>query len=236
MDEFIRPYLLCGENLRPEESAALAGIFRTVLLPPFSKLGAGVRTHADTLFSDAGEYLVTFSEYYKENEELFSFIAETGKKLILTDEPVGDKYPDDVLLNGLFLSEVLYGRTDRLSKLLTGPAGKCEYVRQGYTRCSVLKVSENAAVTSDRGIASALVKNGIDVLKISEGNILLDGFPYGFIGGASFTYENTVYFFGDLAGHPDHEAISDFISRHGRDTVSLSALPLHDIGGGIVIK
>ena len=60
------------------------------------------------------------------------------------------------------------------------------YVRQAYSKCLVSPVTENFVITQDKGIAKVLEKNNVEVLLIEEKKILLEGYPWGFIGGASF--------------------------------------------------
>ena len=55
-------------------------------------------------------------------------------------------------------------------------------VNQGYSKCSVAKVSEKAAITADSSLYKAMTEQGIDVLLISQGNITLKGYDCGFIG------------------------------------------------------
>ena len=47
---------------------------------------------------------------------------------------------------------------------------------------------------------------------------------------------DTVAFFGDLSGHPDHEKIQKFAQKHNTRLISLSDDPLEDHGGGKCIK
>lgn len=58
-------------------------------------------------------------------------------------------------------------------------------VPQGYTRCCLLPVDDTSFITSDNGIAKALIAAGADVLTIEQGHIQLTGFNYGFIGGCA---------------------------------------------------
>ena len=57
------------------------------------------------------------------------------------------------------------------------------HVRQGYTRCSTIPVTENAVITYDRGIAGPAETAGLEVLLIEPGYVLLPGYDTGFIGG-----------------------------------------------------
>ncbi len=233
MDEVFRPYLLCSENIGSEEKLLLEKSFRVLTLPPFDALDNAVASHADMLLCPIGEALAAHSDYYSENRAIFD---ENYIKIVTIAESASKKYPNDILLNGLFLSENLYGRIDKLSKTLVRSAKKAVFTRQGYTRCSVCKLSERAIITADPSIANAASENGVDVLQISSGNIVLDGYDYGFIGGASFTYNNTVFFFGRIESHPDFDKIRDFAAKHSVKLVSLSDKPLYDIGGAVIYE
>jgi len=235
MDEVFRPYLLCSENIGKSDEDFLKKIFTLVKLPPFSALSSCVASHADMLFfADAGR-LLTHRGYIEENRSLFAK-SKLIDKMTAIDESASEKYPNDILLSGLFLSGRLYGRTDKLSRSLTEMCSEHVFVRQGYARCSVCKLKENAIITADKGIASAARDNGVDVLQISEGNILLEGCSYGFIGGASFTCSDTVFFFGRIEDHPDFEKMSAFAKKHSVKLVSTSDSPLHDIGGAVIYE
>lgn len=58
-------------------------------------------------------------------------------------------------------------------------------INQGYARCSTLILNNRTAVTADISVKNALEKDGAKVLLISSGDIKLEGYDYGFIGGAS---------------------------------------------------
>ena len=108
--------------------------------------------------------------------------------------------------------------------------------RQGYSRCSVCVVNDNAIITADEGICRSAKAHGIDVLKIRPGYIDLPGFDYGFIGGASFKLSDTkLAFTGGLDKHPDAERIIEFASLHNIDIVYITDKPAFDIGGAIPI-
>ena len=75
----------------------------------------------------------------------------------------------------------------------------------------------------------------IDVLLIEKGHVALDGFEYGFLGGASGCIENTVYFNGDLSKHPDFEKICRFIESQNCRVRYFEGEPLADIGSVIYL-
>lgn len=232
MDEVFRPYLLCSENIGKSEEIFLKDRFTLVKIPPFSMLADCVASHADMLFLNTASGVLTHRGYIEEHPSLF---AKLPFEMTTIDESASKKYPGDILLSGLFLSGSLYGRIDKLSRAVTSLSDKHVFARQGYARCSVCKLTENAIITADTGIADAAHQNGIDVLTIREGYILLKGCDYGFIGGASFTYENTVYFFGRVEDHPDFEKMSNFAKKHSVKLISMAETPLNDVGGAVYL-
>ena len=110
------------------------------------------------------------------------------------------------------------------------------HVKQGFARCSVCIVRENAVITADTGIAYALRKCDIDVLHIHPGYICLPGYDTGFLGGSSFKLSKDILAFtGHLREHPDRENIISFIRNHGVYSVTLSDHAIFDIGSAIPI-
>jgi len=103
-------------------------------------------------------------------------------------------------------------------------------VKQGYAKCNTVIVSENAVISSDRGMCSAMQNAGLDVLLIDRGHISLQGYEYGFIGGASGRIKNEIIFNGDLSAHPDFKRICDFIKYHALEIKYFEEFPLSDIG------
>ena len=103
-------------------------------------------------------------------------------------------------------------------------------VRQGYTKCSCAVIDGRSVITADRGIISALRGRDSDVLTVSPGHVLLDGFDYGFIGGTCGRAGEWMIFNGDLSFHPDGERIRDFIRARGLGIFEVPGKPLYDIG------
>ncbi len=154
---------------------------------------------------------------------------------------IGKSYPENISLNCLFFGNHLYGKLSAVDDVVLDfcKDNRIETVNvnQGYTRCSTLIISENAAITADKSIEKALKSHWADVLLISAGNIRLEGFDYGFIGGAGFTDNGKTYFFGDVSQHPDYEKIKTFCKTHNSNIeIICPSEPLTDIGGVVVIE
>ena len=162
-------------------------------------------------------------------------------RLIYCDKKAGKKYPENILLNFLFLNNTLYGKLSAIDKNLVDFCEenniKTVNINQGYARCSTLVLNEKAVITSDLTIEKALKKDGVEVLLISSGNIILDGYDYGFIGGASGKIdENTVVFLGNVTNHPDYRRIENYCENHNISIkIICKDMPLTDIGGIVKI-
>lgn len=151
----------------------------------------------------------------------------------------GETYPENILLNCLFLNNTLYGRLDSTDNSVLDYCRnnniKLVNVNQGYTRCSTLAINNNAVITADKSIEKALKNNGAEVLLINPGYIKLEGFDYGFIGGASFCDNNKVFFFGNMEQHPEYSKIKKFIFTHNSDIeVLCKDITITDIGGAVI--
>ena len=229
-------YLLIGKPCFNIYADALKKYgFTPIPLEADARLNTVVSTHADTLVFTLGNNHIVNKDYA---QILPPFMSE---HFSLTDDTPHGTYPTDTAFNALTLGGKLFARLDSVSEAVLAAARQCGLspvnVRQGYARCSTLTLGcANAAVTSDAGMARTLSSNGIDVLKIESGHIALEGCEYGFIGGASFTDEanHRVFFFGDLATHPNHEQIEAFLTRHAYTAISLGGT-LTDFGGGVII-
>ncbi|MBU3928363.1 MAG: hypothetical protein KKB74_11200 [Bacteroidetes bacterium] len=107
---------------------------------------------------------------------------------------------------------------------------KLIHVNQAYTRCNLLALRDNWFVTSDRGIEKALMDQGLNVLYVDPISIRLPGFDHGFFGGTCGILDDTVYFIGDLAYHPQGGEIRLLFEKLGYNISSLYDGPLFDGG------
>ena len=108
------------------------------------------------------------------------------------------------------------------------------HVPQGYAKCNILVVDESSIITSDLGIAKAATNTDLNVLVIDKGQVVLDGYPYGFLGGASGKVGNVILFNGDLSKHSNFLEVKRFIEDRGFEIKYFEGYPLTDIGSIIV--
>ncbi len=203
-------------------------------MPPYTRLAEPVASHPDMLLWQYGDEIVTYRDYYSSARRQFDALAAIGYKIILSNESVSATYPDDVRLNCAVVGNKLIANTKHVSEKIKAIAQRHEldmiHAKQGYAKCSTVCVSSTAIITADTSIHAASLKNGLDALKISGGDIFLKGYDTGFIGGASGVTDTSVLFLGDLALHPDGERITQFCQSHGKNVVSLTRSPLYDYG------
>lgn len=155
----------------------------------------------------------------------------------ICSKKAGKKYPENVLLNFLYFNNKLYGKASAIDPNLFEYCTKNNIeivnINQGYARCSTLVLNNHAAITADVSIKNALEKDGAEVLLISPAHINLEGYDYGFIGGASGKIsDNTIVFFGNAELHPCYSSIREFCFKYQIEIKILcKKMPLTDVGG-----
>lgn len=194
---------------------------------------SAVTCHIDTQICHLGEKDFVVSPHaYKHYKDVLK-----DANLFVGEKSGTGGYPDDAAYNVANIGKIAihnFKYTD--SVLLEKLKGEKINVGQGYSKCSICIVDENSIITEDEGIANILNEHNINVLKISAGDVLLDGLSYGFLGGASGKIaKDKLAFAGDITGHRDFEKIYNFCMRRNVTPISLSKERLCDIGSIIPV-
>ena len=238
----IKPLALIGENSKHFIAQGLKDNgFEVITLPADNRLAPPVSSHADMLLLALDDTIFSNSVYVEKNKAVFNIITEYGYKIVCSDFDVSNEYPNDVALNQAVIGKNILGRkkscaTDILDyTALHGYSYKS--IKQGYAKCSTLILNEKAIISADTSIIDVANSIGIKTLKINNGinEITLDGYDYGFIGGASTVYDSKVFFFGNLNLHSQATQIIDFCKSNNSLPISLGAERLCDIGGAIIL-
>ena len=209
-------------------------------MPDNPCIDARLSGHADLSVLHLGGNRLLLAPYLK-GSSFSQQLGNMGFDLEFADIEQSALYPNDAQMNVCIIGDkVIYNPKtvpDVMVKYLTfGDRAVQINNRQGYSRCSVCVVNDNAIITADEGIYRSAKAHGIDVLKIMPGYIDLPGFDYGFVGGASFKISDTkLAFTGGLDRHPDAERITEFASLHNIDIVYITDKRAFDIGGAIPI-
>ena len=221
--------IVSGKNKKAVRALEQRGIICCQTRPSKS-LSAPVADHPDMLVLPlkAGRCLIC-----SDQKELIKRMAQFQIETV-SCSALKPGYPSETLLNSLLFGNLLVGGTASLGYLESFET-KCSAVpvKQGYARCSVIPVTEKAAITADKGIAAALQALGIEILLIRpETGILLKGYQYGFIGGCCGKISaHELAFCGDFNQLEQHREIEQFLARYDVVPVSLTQEPVQDIGG-----
>ncbi len=204
-------------------------------LMPYSSLDTPVQSHADMLVFIMEGKIFTYKEYYEQNKKVFDEAKKEGYELVFVSKICGREYPNDIALNVLRVGKLLFSNLKHTAVEILEYAGECDYrlvnVKQGYSACSTLVLNESTIITADKSIYDASLRNGIDALLVESGGITLEGYDYGFIGGASFVIDKNVYFLGEIKNHPSYEKIKDKIKSVGMEIFEIMSGNVCDFGG-----
>lgn len=206
-------------------------------VPPNPNLPAPVAYHADmNLLHFGGETIIVANEQASVNS-----ILRAHGFVVLEQGGLGQRYPKDVALNALLLGGRMFGHSEDACSKVVAFAAKREIhfipVKQGYAKCAAAVVSEHAIITADPSIAKAAQNVGISVLQIAPGEVLLEGYDTGFLGGACFKADHrTLVFTGDVSRHSCYPQIKAFVAEHQVALEVLSLQELIDVGSVLPLK
>ena len=221
-------YVIVAENF-PEKSLKILKEYGKIVRTKSNKnLMKGLDTHPDILLHPlpSGELVVDMDnfEYYK---KIFP-----DKKILPSHSSLSKKYPKDVPLNAFTFKNYFIHNLKFTDQVLLDYYKNSAYelinIKQGYGKCSSL-VTSDFIITSDGGIYESL-KDFIPIYKIKHGEIRLQNFNYGFIGGASGVYGKKIFFTGDLSHHSSYEEILKIIKKYDYEIEILSKYPIEDFG------
>ncbi|MBR4858457.1 MAG: hypothetical protein IKU08_04655 [Clostridia bacterium] len=203
---------------------------KTIKIPEYSKLPKPVCSHADIQMLHTGRKNIFCYEH------LFSGEFDKKFDFINIPEEAGSKYPDDVRLNCAIIGNKIICNPKTVSRAILEYAEihglTIINVNQGYSRCSICVVNENAIITDDKSIFTAAGNFFNDTQFISKGSIELNGYGYGFIGGCcGKIHKNKIAFNGAIESHKDYKIIIDCLERNNVECIELSRNKLCDIGG-----
>ncbi|MBO5060697.1 MAG: hypothetical protein J6C82_07280 [Clostridia bacterium] len=210
--------------------------FNIIKTPRLNTVYTTICGHSDIMIHKLNENLVVTEpsvyEYFKEKL--------TDNTVIKGRSRLNNKYPFDIAYNAARVGEKIFCNEKFTDSVIINYANKNNIniinTKQGYSKCSICVVSDNAIITSDKNIMVAAEKNKIDVLAVDDNRIKLEGFEHGFIGGSTGLIDkNTLVFNGDINFHSDANRIIDFCNLYGVKPISLNNGPIVDIGSIIAI-
>ncbi len=210
--------------------------YTPILLPPHPLLPKPIATHPDALLFFAPDAVYTTQLYRSVAEKELLLLSElTDRPIRICRAELGYGYHREILLNAVLIGNTLLCHPpDTATELTQDPKYSVCAVRQGYVKCSVIPISDNALITADASIAKVAEKHGISVLSLSKNGCILNGYDTGFLGGACsyapYDPETAPYFCGNLKNHPEADSVVAFCRQHKTEPISLTDAPLTDVG------
>ncbi len=201
-----------------------------ILSQEINSLYPGVSTHPDMqihhLENNRFVCEPTVAKYYK-NTLKNSNICSGGELI--------EKYPYDILYNAVKIGNTLLHNltyTDKaIKEYFSDKNVSLVNVKQGYTKCSVCVLNEQAVITSDKLIARAVSEVGIDALWVEPYDIILEGVSHGLIGGICGKIDkNVLAVNGDVSRLSCGKSFLSFCEKHDIKVVSLNDDTPVDIG------
>jgi len=201
-----------------------------------------IASHVDIYYLKVGD--MVFSAPEKKGAVPFNTVSCTAV--------IGNEYPLDVPYNVCIVGNNAihnFKYTDNIVKFYLERHGyNLIQVEQGYANCSCCVLDNNSCITSDIGIAKALMDAGVDTLFVTEPDIKLkkrlsdvfkdesrmsfvDSKMQGFIGGAMARIEDTVILFGDVQNLVNGTKLQRFIEKKGLKFHHFEGLDIVDYGG-----
>ena len=213
--------LLIDERIRKIEYDFLTRYFYVIKIPLSNCVYDEISGHSDIFYCSVKDKIICAP-----NSPIIK------NSFILGNSEVKSKYPEDIRYNACQIGENIIGSkyTDNTNII----------VKQGYTKCSVAITGHNSCITADKEIYEKLKNKGVEACLIEEHNIKLlnkDGTPtnmQGFIGGASFVFDNKFVLFGDIEKLESKGKITNHLRKHNLELIDFKGLEVYDYGGGIV--
>lgn len=205
-----------------------------ILVPKCSHVYEAINGHPDIQLNILKNNLDNQIIIQKDISENFKETLKSNNiNYIVSQKSLESKYPKDIILNALILNNYFIHTLKYTDKnLLNSQSAKIHInVPQGYTKCSILPVRDNALITSDKGIFEVLKNYNFDILLLPSGDISLPSLNYGFIGGVGgMISSNKMAFFGDLDSYKWGDEIKKFLYKYDISPIALRKGKLIDRG------
>lgn len=221
--------IIVDKKLPGPAKALLSYSGQLIELETFGITYKAISGHPDIFFFQIDDLLIVapnLPENYKSKLRSLGVTFSEGSKA------VGATYPESAIYNAVATSRFFVHNlsiTDPSVLSFAGDKIKIN-VKQGYTRCNLVFLAPDRAISSDMGICKKLSEASVKVLFFDPKSILLQGFDHGFIGGCCGVSDNKLWISGTLNYHRDGQNLRDFATDAGFEIIELNDGPLFDAG------
>ncbi len=188
------------------------------------RINDSTATHPDMQFVLIDTYKAyvcdNMYEYYK--HELPNFELKSVSDIF-------SPYPNDCKLNFSIIGNYCFAAIHQ--KSLIPIKYKIIPVKQGYIKCNISILNENAFITSDKGIINEALKYGFRAYYLPSDEISLKGYKNGFWGGCSgLIGKNIMFFNGNIERLTCYSELINILNKEKIEPIYPSDVSLCDIG------
>lgn len=233
------PTIIADGRMPEEAKKNLKKIGNVIFLNPTSLTYDSISSHPDIFFFQDKEGLIYAPNAPKK------WIKELKKRKIRLTEgkkEVGKKYPETVPYNAVGIGDLLIHNIKYTDSKILSLYKRQLHVNQGYTRCNLLALSENAFITSDEAISRELLANShsqqptAKVLYIDPKQIKLEGQKNGFFPGCCGIWKNNLIVCGSTRHLKEKETLDKFLQDNNFNLIELYDGELIDVGSVFLIR
>ncbi len=249
------PTIIADARMPEEAKKNLKKLGNVLFLNPTETTYKSISAHPDIFFFQSKDGLV-----YAPNAPKRIIKELKKRKIKLTEgkKEVGKKYPETVPYNAVGIGNTLIHNLKHTDSTILSLYENHIHVNQGYTRCNLVALNENAFITSDEAISSVnrqqttdnrhcpqLRTNGsiansqwpiAKVLYIDPKQIKLEGHDHGFFPGCCGVWKNNLIVCGSTKYLKEKEELDRFLKDNNFNLIELYDGELVDVGSIFLVR
>ena len=239
------PTIIADSRMPEEAKKNLKKLGNVLFLNPTEITYNSISSHPDIFFFQKDDTLI-----YAPNapKKIVKELKKRKIKLIEGEKEVGKKYPETVPYNAVGIGNLLIHNLKYTDPKILSSYENHIHVNQGYTRCNLLALNENAFITSDVGIFNvvnsqqttdnslypheSLVETygSTSILYIDPKQIKLEGQKNGFFPGCCGVWKNNLIVCGSTKYLKEKEELDKFLQDNNFNLIELYDGDLIDVG------
>ena len=228
------PTIIADSRMPEEAKKNLKKLGNVIFINPNSVTYNSISSHPDIFFFQKDDALI-----YAPNapKRIIKELKKRKIKLIEGKKEVGKKYPETVPYNAVGIGNLLIHNLKHTDETILSSYENHINVNQGYTRCNLLALNENAFITSDLAISRQLSavnsqsqSSTVKVLYIDPKQIKLEGQRNGFFPGCCGVWKNNLIVCGSTKNLKEKAELDKFLKENNFNLIELYDGELIDVG------
>ena len=228
------PTIIADSRMPEEAKKNLKKLGNVLFLNPTEITYNSISSHPDIFFFQKDDALI-----YAPNapKRIIKELKKRKIKLIEGKKEVGKKYPETVPYNAVGIGNLLIHNLKHTDETILSSYENHINVNQGYTRCNLIALNENAFITSDLAISRQLSavnsqsqSSIVKVLYIDPKQIKLEGQKNGFFPGCCGVWKNNLIVCGSTKYLKEKEELDKILQDNNFNLIELYDGELIDVG------